>query len=116
MGIVRWLTVWRRLLLHTFQFRQYSAQHSDKAEASSDDVGYWFSQEYTSGSHVQCIWHQIGERHYNEDFTKQGEEDRLLLFIQRLENGLSNILQIHENKGCKILIQCRNGVLNQRSI
>ena len=47
-----------------------------------------------------CIWHQIGERHYNKDFTKQGEEDRLLLFIQRLENGLSDILQIHENSVC----------------
>ena len=110
------LAVWRRLLLHTFQFRQYSAQHGDKAEASSDDVGYWFSQEYTSGSHVQCIWHQIGERYHNKDFTKQGEEDRLLFFVQRFEYSLADILQIHKNKGCKILIQCWNTVLNQRSI
>ena len=86
------LAVWRKLLLHTFQFRKYNAQHSDKAEASSDDVGYWFSQEYASGSHVQCIWHQIGERYHNKDFTKQGEENRLLLFISGFKEGLSDVL------------------------
>lgn len=91
------------LLLHTFQFWKHGAQHGDKAEASADDIGYRFSQEYAFGSHVQCIWHQISKWYYNKDFTKQGEEDRLLLFVQRLENSLSNILQIHENESCKIL-------------
>ena len=76
------LAVWRRLLLHTFQFRKYNAQHGDKAEASADYVRYRLGEEDTVGSHVERIRHQIGERHNNKYFAEQGEKDRLLLFIQ----------------------------------
>ena len=70
------------LFLHAFQFWQDGTQHGDKAQTAANDIGHRFCQENAICSHMHCIGHQISQRYNNKYFTKQGEENRLLLFIQ----------------------------------
>ncbi len=37
--------------------------------------------KYAVCTHTEGIWEKIGQRYDNDDLTKQGEENRLLLFI-----------------------------------
>ena len=68
------------------------------------------------GSHLKHIWEQISQWNYNENLAQKGKENRLFFLVQRLENGLSHVLQIHENEGRKVGFQCWNGIFYQEFI
>lgn len=61
-----------------------------------------FCGKDTVCSHAESIRKKIGQRHDDEHFAQQGEKDGVLLLIQRFEDGLSDVLQIHENKCGKV--------------
>ena len=71
----------RQSPLHLFELRQYCEQHDNKTQGSSDDIGNGFCHEYAVCTHTEGIWEEICQRYDNDDLTKQGEENRLLLFI-----------------------------------
>ena len=48
---------------------------------------------------MKCVGQQIGQRHDNDDFSQQREEYSLLLFPQRFEHGLADVLEQHEDEG-----------------
>ena len=56
---------------HLLQFRQHRHQHRHEAQTSANHIGYRLCQEYTVGSHVQCIWQEIRKRYYNDHFAQQ---------------------------------------------
>ena len=57
--------------IHSLQFRQYSNEHREKAQASANDIGNRFRQKDTVGSHVKGIWQQIRQRNNDENFSEQ---------------------------------------------
>lgn len=66
---------------HFFKLWKHRAQHDDEAQGAADDIGDGFREENAVGSHMEGIREQVCQRYDNEHFAKQGEKDRLLLFI-----------------------------------
>ena len=60
---------------------------------------------------MKCVGQQIGQRHDNNNLTKQGEENRLLLFIEGFKNGLTRILEKHKDKSSEIQLHSGNSIL-----
>ena len=65
---------------------------------------------------MECVGHKVGQRNDDDYLAEQREKDRLFLFIQRFKDSLADVLTVHENESCKILLQGRNGITDQRLI
>lgn len=67
--------------LHLLQLRKHSTEHNYETQRTADYIRDRFCEENAVSSHMEGIRQQISQRYNNKYFTKQGEKDRLLLFI-----------------------------------
>ena len=104
------------LNLNPFQLRQDRDQHRENAGGSADDIGDRLSEEYAVGSHMHGVGEKVGQRYDDEYFAEQGEEDRKDLLVQGFKYRLTDVLEVHKDKSCKIHVQRRNRILDQRRV
>ena len=62
------------------------------------------------------VGEKVGQRYNDEYLAEQGEEDRKDLLIQGFKYRLTDVLEVHKDKSCKIHVQRRNRILDQRRV
>ena len=62
------------------------------------------------------VGEKVGQRYNDEYLAEQGEEDRKDLLIQGFKYRLTDVLEVHKDKSCKIHVQSRNCILDQRRV
>ena len=62
------------------------------------------------------VGEKVGQRYNDEYLAEQGEEDRKDLLIQGFKYRLTDVLEVHKDKSCKIHVQRRNCILDQRRV
>ena len=58
------------------------------------------------------VGEKVGQRYNDEYLAEQGEEDRKDLLIQGFKYRLTDVLEVHKDKSCKIHVQRRNCILD----
>ena len=74
------------------------------------------SEEYAVGPHMHDVGEKVGQRYNDEYLCGAGEEDRKDLLIQGFKYRLTDVLEVHKDKSCKIHVQRRNCILDQRRV
>lgn len=59
------------------------------------------------------VGEKVGQRYNDEYLAEQGEEDRKDLLVQGFKYRLTDVLEVHKDKSCKIHVQRRNRILDQ---
>ena len=89
--------------------------HGDVGSQSADDIGNRFGHEHAQHAEAHPGQQQC-QRHHNNRFSQQGEENRVPGVAHGLKCGLSGELERHENKAEEIDVHGFDARGNQGSV